>query len=327
MFAKPKKTIINILFIVSLLSLLVSFVALASVLMWSKSPDVVDKIDQMIPDYYGPKIKRLYKKATRETDDQEKFEFFLKLYHTLEDASTLNKYYAYRQKAARFLITYYLNKDQYKEALEIAAVWEKKYPYDFTGKFEYAKVLGSHSLDDALNYYKKLYQKHGDIFGVLYNYIMVLDKLGYEDEAAKVRLELDSLVVENELEFKIYYKDKQKQFSENQSLLIDQFDDTQSKYDYTFSFQKKFHSFKGLRLDFEKASLLFDITKIEVTVHHAQLEKSLSIQTLHHITQDHNKVYKISGDDPFVEFTIPHELLDKKGNLEFKISIETRKRI
>ncbi len=100
-FTKPKQTIINILFVIGLISLLISFLAIGTVVVWKYYPKTVDKIDKMIPDFYGDNIKELYKKAKKSKQDKERFKYFSKLYNELENISTLNKYYTYRQESAK----------------------------------------------------------------------------------------------------------------------------------------------------------------------------------------------------------------------------------
>ncbi len=292
---------------------------------WKYYPQTIAKIDMMIPDYYGDHINKLHKKVLWETDDKEKFKYYGKLYSELKECSTLNKYYAYRQEAANFLIDYYIKENQYKEAIKIAELWEQMYPYDFQGKFKYAEVLEYNNRNNALDYYAKLYKKYDDIPDVLYNYVNLLSKVGNLKLVKKLKLKLDRLI-QRQIEFKIYYRDSRNNYSEDQTLVIDSFDYLNEGDVYTFNFEKTFNKFKGFRLDIEKILLSFDISELNVIVNNNNnIEKKLAVKNIYHMEKVNDK-YTILGNDPYIEFIIPNEFLNKKENLQFNISIQISKK-
>ena len=191
-FDKPKKTILNLLFFTGILSLIISIFAVLSLVIWTYFPGIVMQIDKQIPDYYGERIQSLYVQAENSTDTAQQYHYFSELYAALEDVSALNKYYSYRQEAAKFLINYYLQNNRVNHAMLIAEKWENNYAYDFTGKFIYARVLSLTDNNKAHEYYQQLYVKHKDIKDVREAYIhflidekkynLAIQKAGYNQE-------------------------------------------------------------------------------------------------------------------------------------------------
>ena len=319
LFNKPRQTIRNILFFIALVSIFLTALAISSSILWKYYPESVSKIDMMIPDYYGDNLNRLYRKAQKKKDYKKQIKYYEKLYDELIECSTLNKYYKYRQKSASFLIDHYLENNQYPKARKIAALWEKMYPNDFHGKFKYAEVLEYNNRHDALMYYATLYKNYDDIPDVIYKYINLLRKEKNIKLATELKLEADRLV-KKQVEFKIYYQDNKKFFTEGQTLVVGTLDYLNEGDRYTFNLEKTFHKFHGFRLDIENTPLSFNINHLKVLLNNHKMKEELEVANIHHMTKE-NDTYHISGDDPHFVFIIPKQFLDTKKNLEFTVSM------
>ncbi|MDC0108601.1 hypothetical protein OAI35_02745 [Paracoccaceae bacterium] len=104
---KPKKTISNILFIFSLLTLVINLVAIATVFLWREYPQHIKMIDQSIPGFYGYKIKNIYKKAKSSPSEQEKYNNYTLLYNELDgNVTNTSGYYKYYIKAVKYKTEY-----------------------------------------------------------------------------------------------------------------------------------------------------------------------------------------------------------------------------
>ncbi len=179
-FKKPKKTIVNLLFLSGIFTLSISILACLTVILWINFPNIVKQFDKIDFDFYTKRIESLYAATKENKNIQQQYTHYLKLYEKLKDISILNKYYSYRQQSSRFLIQYYLKNNQLTSAMNIAENWEKQYPFDLEGKFEYINVLFAIDEKKAFEYYKQFYNKYKDIEKVKNNYIIFLmDKKKY----------------------------------------------------------------------------------------------------------------------------------------------------
>ena len=180
---QPKKTLLNVLHIFSLLMLVTSLIAIATIFIWREYPQLVSVVDKSIPDFYGKNIEGLYKKAKESPSDIERYKNFSQLYEELYDVTSVNKYYKYRREAGQFLTDYYASENQLQKALELTERWKDDYPYDFLAKFQYSKVLAQIDKNEAKLYLEKLYTKHTDIPEVHSALQSFLIKNGYINEA------------------------------------------------------------------------------------------------------------------------------------------------
>jgi len=317
-FNKPKQTIINILFIMGLVSLFVSILAIGTVVLWKYYPDTVNKIDKMIPDFYGDKIKSLYKKAKEEKDSSKKLEYFSELYDELEDVSTLNKYYTYRQESAKWLIDYYIKNDDKQKAFKIAKEWKKNYPYDFVGKFTYIDVSSLVDKNLSSTYMDELYKKHNDIREVVDKYMsyQLKDK---EYNKALEAFRTAKFELKNSVRFQIYYKDKTKSFSENQSVKYSDLDYTLKDNIYYLKFKTNFKSFNGIRVDIDTLPMGTFVSDVTLSIN----QDKIQIKNTNQLASSKNG-YEIIGDDPYFIFDILSKFTNYQGflDIEFRCKIK-----
>ena len=319
-FKRPKRTIINILFIISLVSLFISFLATGTVILWKYYPKTVVKIDKIIPDFYGDNIRYLYKKAKESKIEEESFAYFSKLYNELEDISTLNKYYRYRQESAKWLIQYYQNQKKNNEALKIAKKWEQNYPYDFIGKFAYLDTLFNLDKNTSAAYIEKLFTKHQDIQEVKDKYITYLFKHNNYNKALKLSLKEDMLL-QSKAKFKIFYRDSLKGFSEKQSVKYRENDYEFSQGVYSLEFNKKFNKLKGLRIDIDSIARGTIVSEVQVIIN----ENKIDIANVNQLVNTEKRGYKVIGDDPYFIFTIPKQLQNYSGELNLSFTCKVSK--
>ncbi len=271
----------------------------------------------MIPDFYGDHIKHLQLNAKKSTDSELKHKYYTELYEELKDVSVLNKYYSYRQESAKFLINYYIKNKAFDKAIRIAEKWEKEYPYDFVGKFEYIYLLSIVDKDKAIKYFKIFYDKYNDIPKVRDEYTTFLIKYKMYNLGLKIGQK-------DNVTFQVFYNDNSENFSADQSKRYKSinYKRVNSKYDIKLS--RLFKNLKGLRFDMDNISVGTIILDLNVTANGNKLNEVLNIHSLHHLKKD-DFGYKIDGNDPSFELNLPKRLKNYSGKLDilFSIKIDT----
>lgn len=318
-FNRPKQTIINILFIIGILSLFINILAIGTFVLWKYYPQTVAKIDKMIPDFYGDKIKRLHKNALEAKTEGEKLLYYTKLYNELKDISTLNKYYHIRQKSAKWLVKYYIKQKKLSKALSIAKYWEKNYPYDFNAKFIYLDTLSLKDNVLALNYIEKIYKMYPDILEAKDKYIEYLLKQKMYNKALKISL--NSNIVQNEVKFQVYYIDNANSFSEKQSVKLYENGYTIKDRLYDFRFNKRFIKLKGIRIDIDSVSNRTVVSNVNLTINGMKAD----IKNTNQLMKLSSNKYKIIGTDPYFVFKLPKQLQNYNGNVTIEFSCKIKK--
>lgn len=320
-FHKPKKTIKNILFIVALISLFISLVAISTVVLWQFYPTTVSALEKELHDPYRYKVRKLYKNTRKATTEEEKFERFVKLYTELRDITILNKYYHYRQKAAIYLINYHLKAHQYKQAKVIADKWKKQYPFDFTGKFQYAKVLEANNVEEALLYYAELYSQYKEVPEIVDHYLELLVRAENVEMANKIQLETEP-ILKKQIEFTFYYKESADEYSEKQTFIIDQSKYTVNDDRIDFEFEQTFSQLSGLRLKLQSIPFQFKIWKLKTVLIYKDVAYDLNVQSMDHMKKE-GGVYTLLDNTPSIDFNIPSALTDNKGTFKINVSMHT----
>ena len=311
-FSKPKKTIFNTLYLIGLISLFISLLAISTVNLWKYYPKIVSQIDISIPDFYGNNINRLYRKAKESSNQMDTYQNFSKLYDELKDVSTLNKYYKYRQESANFLIKSHLKTDM-NLALNLSKEWEKNYPNDFIGKFMYIDVLSKVDRIASFKYLKNLYSKYPDIVEVKNKYITYLISNNHYNKALNIYLEND--FVKNYPKFQIYYLDNSTSFSESKSNRYNKIDYTVNNNLIQLEVNKQISRFQGIRIDLDSiinGSMLPDVN-LTINGHKLSINNTNSIKLI-------NTKYVLNGNDPYLIFNIPNELRDYSGELNISFT-------
>ena len=320
-FDKPKKTILNLLFFTGILSLIISIFAVLSLVIWTYFPGIVMQIDKQIPDYYGDHIQSLYVQAENSTDTAQQYHYFSELYAALEDVSALNKYYSYRQEAAKFLINYYLQNNRVNHAMLIAEKWEKSYPYDFTGKFMYARVLSLTDNNKSHEYYQKLYVKHKDIKDVREAYIhFLIDEKKYN--LAIQKAVYNQSFFQKHAFFQVFYNDNEPGFSQTQSLLYKNIKYDEVNKSYHIKLSRTFENFKSIRLDIDKVQEGSLLSNVEVSISDGRFNELLDVLRIYDLNQYGEGVYSIEGDDPHVIFNLGERLKNYAGKLDILFSLK-----
>jgi len=316
-FYRPKYTIYNILFLIGLLSLFMSFLALGTVILWKYYPKTIDEIERLIPDLYGNNIKSLYKSAQESENKEEEFKNYFQLYSELENVSRLNKYYNYRRISAKYLISYYLVHKQNNKAFKIAEKWERNYPNDFDGKFVYIDVSSKIDRNISNTYIKNLYNKHSDIQEVKDLYVTYLLEHNDYNKALRVSKSND-ILNQKYADFQVFYIDNTKSFSGKQSIVYSKNNFNFSQGVYSLSLNKKFTNFKGLRIDIDSIANGTSISKISLTIN----RKKIDIENLNDLENIKDNQYKKIGIDPYFVFNIPKQFQNYSGILNISFSCE-----
>lgn len=322
-FNKPKQTVINILFTIALMSLFISFLAIGTVVLWKYYPKTVSKIDKLIPNFYGDNIKDLYKKAKESEKENNRFIYFSKLYGELEDVSTLNKYYKYRQESANYLIDYYLKNGKKDKAFSIAEEWEQKYPYDFTAKFVYLNVLLVTNKMSAEKYISNLYNRYPDIQEVVQKKVSFLIESENINEA--ILIEMKNKDIDN-ISFQVFYIDEPKTvFNAKQSITFFKDAFEKNNDNYSLVFKHKFKKLKGLRFDVDNLSIgsIVKISNISISLDNKVY--SASIKSANQMEQLDEKRFKINGGDPYFILELKNEILNFKGEVQVSFFTSIKK--
>ncbi|MCU7835176.1 MAG: hypothetical protein KZQ83_07950 [gamma proteobacterium symbiont of Taylorina sp.] len=320
-FSKPKRTLINLLFILGLISIFITSLAVTSVVLWNYYPDIFAKIDKMIPNYYHKKIKFLYSVVSDSNNEEERYQYYHKLYEKLTDTSTLSKYYHFRQESAGYLINYYIDKGQLSQAMEIAEKWEKNYPYDFSAKFAYIRTLSQIDHNLSSSYYKKLYEKHRDIVEVSNGYISYLIEQKQYNRALNVARK-NSKTAQQNATFQVFYNDDKEGFSESQSIKYSAGNYTIIDNVHHLNLSKKMTRFNGLRFDLDSLAIGTVISDVNTSLSPLRLKEELIISGTKHLKKIKSNKYQITGLDPYFVFELPESINHYQGKLDIKFSVK-----
>lgn len=326
---KPKRVITNTLVIFSLLSLIVTIIAIITTFIWIKSPKTVNKIDLKIPSYYVNDIHSLYQKAKKAKNIDIQYKYYKKLNVALDGISSLDRFYQTKQKTYKFLIHYYRSKNENQNALNIAKDWMLQNDYDYNAKLYYVDTLAEISKTLASKYYHKLYSQHKDISEIAKQYISFLVKNKQLDKALKVENEFNINNINSiNAHYKLYYLDKNNpKYSEKASLNISKL--TQLKNNSVkLLVSEKFNFLSGVRFDINNVprgttieNLIIDIATED------NIYKNITFKPRHHLKQLNISLYETIGNDPFYYLDLPTELQSYKGNIKFMISLALKNQI
>ena len=327
---KPKKTILNILYIFSLLMIAISIVAIVTLMLMREYPQHIESIDDSIPSFYEKKILSIYKKAKESPTELEQYKNFNLLYEELDNhISVMSKYYKKYREAQEFIINYLVKNNQLEKALELSKTYENEYPYDFFAKFQYAKVLGLADKLKARTYLEQLYKKHRDIFEV-HN---ALQSFYLENGLIK-----EAIVMENENSlmnpvktFTAYFVDQNKQHKQIILRDYDSYDymSANGVVKYFINFQHDFKKLNGLRLDFDgfRMGQAFEVLSMTLGTKE-QKYQDIKIDKFNHIIKIDDKRFVISNNDhldPFLILSLPDDLHDYTGVVDLNASIVFQK--
>ena len=99
--------------------------------------------------------------------------------------------FAITNSEIKYVIKEYLIKNnQLQKALELSESWVKERPYDFSGKFQYSKVLALIDKNEAKKYLEQLYKKHYDIQEVYDALQIFLIENGSINEAIRMNYDI-----------------------------------------------------------------------------------------------------------------------------------------
>jgi hypothetical protein len=313
LFQKPKKTIINILFVFGLISLIMSVGAIGTIVVWRYSPETVSEISKIIPNFYGNEIQELRNQIKLALNEKEQYEYYKKLYKKLKNISALNIYYKDRQESAQWLIDFYSENNNKIEALNIAQKWRKDYPYDFMGKFSYLDLIVK--LDDkvASLYVDELYQKNPDISEVKNRYIQYQLQKGDFNKALEASL--TNNVIDLDMKFQIYYRENIKNFSAKQSVKYKiNYNGHDQKYSLVLN--KMFNNFQGVRVDIDSVTDGTVLSDTQLIIN----GRYVGIKYTNDLENNKHDGYSVAGQDPYFVFEIPEELQGYSGEVVINFS-------
>ena len=327
---KPKKTILNILYIFSLLMMLISFIAILTVYLFREYPQYI-KNGNLAPSFYAAKIEKIYKKAKESPTELEQFENFTLLYEELDyQNNSLNRFYPMYGEAVKFIIDYFIKNNQLQKALKLSERFENRYPYDFFARFQHSKVLTLIDKDKAKAYLEGLYKKHRDIPEVQNKLLSFYLENGLIKKAITLEKGISYSLQKLNMAFTAYFIDNNKDtFSDGQKLsLSSEFTETMDGADYFLTFQHDFMKFEGLRLDLDG---LVDKQKFDVlSMSLGSMEQEyqdIKIARLNHIIKNDDNSFVSTGNDPYLVLSLPDDLRDYTGVVDFNASIAVYKRL
>ena len=323
---KPKQLIKRILVIVAFISLLTTIAGISIFYIWIYSPQIISNLDKSIPNYYELKISELHTRAKTANTIENKFLYYTKIAEELETITSIHKFYVLKNKANNFIIDYLIKKERIKNAFEIANNWQKHYPYDFTAKYKYIELLIKYEPEEALIYYKNLYEKHKNINKLNSDYIDFLIKLGKFEKALDIALnEKNNFNDNSKVRFMFYFIDnKHKIFSKNSKVPIKNYINKNGFY--TVKLDKKFTNLNGLRLDLDNIAIGSTIMENSLTIKsRAGLYENITIKHVNHIDKQSDG-FIITGNDPFIVYELSNDIskITEKIKIEAKLLIKKK---
>lgn len=326
-FDQPKKTITNVLHLMGWFFLFITAMAIGTLILWTSYPQLVSKIDRKIPDFYGESINALHERTNAAGDKEQKYLYYAKLYEKLENISIVNRYYAYRQESARFLINYYLENNRLQQAMKLADKWAKDYPSDFSGKMLYFTVQSFNNEAKALLEYENFYHQHKDIIELRNAYISFLfQHKQYRSAFAVAQDGYDQF--EHNVFFKLFYNDDKDGFSEQQSV---NFRNVTSQHrgaesSYGIKVMHEFKNLKSLRFDIDALATGLMVKDITVLVEGDNVSEQLTVSRANQLVPIRAGHYLINGGDPYFIFDLPRRLKKYSGSFAISCSVTIDRR-
>ncbi len=314
---KPKKVITNALVVLSIISLLLTAIAIITSFVWIKSPAIINKIDKQIPNFYVSKIDGLYEEMNKMETMNDKYIVYKKINIELDGISSLDRYYPQKQDAYKFLINYLVSKNQNEEALAFAKTWKEQNDYDFEAKFYYADTLKLISKEETEDYYASLYSNHKDIIEIAKSYIEFLVEIDKIEEALVVENEFNRYYNRGEIKagFRIYYLDADTTKYTEKSSISSDIMVSSSKNKFTLTASKTFNQLTNLRFDINNVGTGTRIKNLRVSINNQNIEFKLA----HHLNNISSTIQETTGNDPFYYLLLPDNL--KKSNETLKLNI------
>lgn len=323
-FNKPKKTILNLLFFLSILSIFITLVAFTAVFVWKYHPSLIEKLDKRIPNIYANEVMSLYKKAMKSKNNDIKYKYYLQLYDKLKDITFMEKFFDYKQSTNIFLIDYYLSHNNIEDAYEISEYWQKENPYNYNAKFYHIKVLDLYDKDLAVQYFNTLYKQHFDIKVVTEKYI----EFSMNHFGMNSILNVDKLFsVNNNFNFRFFYTDNGNKEYEN---VIPKYikNHKNNKDYYKITLEREFLNLKQLRFDIDGNTMNKNIYDLNISIRKNNITYTeLNITTLHSLQKTSKSSYIITGPDPYATIVLPNGVQDSSGAYQITISFNTPNKI
>ena len=324
-WSKPKYVLNKIAVYFSLLSILVSVLAVSIYISWQGNAYVFTKLDQDLPDYYSENILNLVDKIkSPKIDAKSQFNNYKELKEALKGSTNLHKYNSLVNDVYIFLINKWLSDGNLKRAKKLASEWQNIYPNDFNAKFKYAEIIGLTDKKEMLDYYQVLYHKHKDIYLILSKYVDALLAFGEFERALFIAQEAKNNFINNtKPDMIIYFKDKNiKKFSYLGSRKITQQNIRVSQGVHHIQFNNKIESLSGIKLHINSLKLGSNIENILFSIKtDSAVYQSLAHRPVKHIKRQAGK-YLVVGKNPGVEFNLPKEIQGYSGPFEISIQLK-----
>ncbi len=321
----PKKTVKNILFYFSILSLIGALAWLSVLYIWNNRPDLVVQYDKNMPNVYSNKIDRLMTRTHKGKFPEDTFYRLQQLQQALIGTTQLHKFYTVFTENQIKMVDYLMNAGRTDTARKLVNKWQMDYPYDFNAKFKYAEVLTSIDTDLALNYYQQLYTKHQDIFEVNQRYVSLLLKHGKFNQALEIaEYSKDQNRKQTHVKFHFYYADElHPKYSEKSKIYVPAIRTSNQNYQVKLKLEPQ--GLNKLRFDFDRLLIGSTITNLSFNIKTPSKDfLDIPYKPLRHLN-DYNGVLTIDGNDPYVQVLLPEKLIGSNHELQIEANIGIEK--
>ena len=312
----PRKVTKNILLYFSILSLFAAVFWLSIFYIWNNHPQMVSDYDNSIPNHYTNRITRLQTRTYKGKTPEDTYKRHQILAEALQGATRLHKYYDLFSDTQKFMIDYLLKENRLIEAEQLANKWQRKYPYDFNAKFKYADVLSFIDKNKEKEYYASVYKKHKDIFELNKKYIALLLEQGLFEKALAIALYSRTQNREKSyVDFMYYYADE---INKKYNAKTKTFKDRHLKIgnNHTVSASMNPSGLKKIRFDIDRVPVLSKIKDMSFTIKtDDKIYDNIKALPLHHLELK-DETFKTIGTDPYVNLSLPDEIIGLQGNME-----------
>ena len=343
---KPKASIRKIVLVFSFVMSLISVVGVGTFYVLFFQAAIVNKIDSKLTAIHIHTIRNNYEKSLsfhREGRPKNALDYLARSYDDLKSIGKVDKHYEFKRVVMRRLVNSYIKKNRYDQALEVINVWKENDDRDIEAQLLFLSVLGlkGGSHDFVLEEYESLLNEFYGVEEVAFNYINYCLDRGLVERAGRVNDVFISAQKRKESHylkdvlFKIYYIDnvngKITSYSEGQSESSSPTAIADSALQYV-EINKQFVHFEGLRLDLEtifkeKEYYLDNFSIVIESTDGKFVLGETDIARMNSINSDKGK-FLVQGNDPYMMFKIPAELLSYRGELKarfiFDFGLEIR---
>jgi tetratricopeptide (TPR) repeat protein len=335
MWTKPKKLLRYLLAASAWASVFFSIIAAVVLYIWVYMPDVIRDVDEGIGLKFKSRLISDFDQAEEFYSDKNFAEACASYQLIFSAFKDVGKYDVQRKKKRLFLkhyISCLMTLGNHEEAKIVSDYWVKSDVKDVDANLWQIRLLRKkvHDKEHIDKMYEALRFSYSNVISIMADYVEHLVESGDVDKAYKIQNEFYekyNIFYENDLGFKLYFKDGGSGFSEKNTMIKRGF--PAGKTDFNLTYTRQFKSFDAVRLDIEENKSRFHRAKfllknLRVTVENETVGTSNMNEVIksNNFDSQSGGGFIVGGKDPYIVFSMPEDFLGVAGEVVINISFD-----